>query len=112
MTNQYEVVWSKTAESDLVSIIDYISEDSPHNARTVLRKIRQQLLLSYSHPMRGRIIPELKAFDIHQYHEIIVDLWRIIYRVADYCVIVLSVLDTRRNMEDILLNRFVRESPL
>ncbi len=108
MTNQYEVVWSKTAESDLVSIIDYIFEDSPHNAGTVLRKIRQKSSVLYSHPMSGRIVPELKAFEIHQYREIILDPWRIIYRVADDRVIVLSVLDARRNMEDILLSRFVR----
>ena len=73
MTKQYKVIWSKTAEHDLESIIDYIAEESPINAQRVLTKIKKKSSLLYSYPSRGRIAPELKEFNILQYREIIVD---------------------------------------
>jgi len=39
------------------------------------------------------------------YREIVTAPWRIIYRISDKNVYVLSVLDARRNVEDILLKR-------
>ena len=43
-----------------------------------------------------------------QYQEIIVEHWRIIYKIADDKVIVMSVIDSRRNVEDILLDRLIK----
>jgi toxin ParE1/3/4 len=40
-----------------------------------------------------------------QYRELIIVPWRIIYRVAENKIYVLSVLDSRQNVEDILLKR-------
>mgnify|MGYP001550016623 CR=1 FL=1 len=108
MTKQYKVIWSRTAERDLESIIDYIAEDSPLNAKRILTKIKKRSSVLYSYPARGRIVPELKEFNILQYREIIVDPWRIIYKIAEDKVIVMSVIDARRNVEDILLDRLIK----
>jgi toxin ParE1/3/4 len=108
MTKQYKVVWSRTAEHDLESIIDYIAEDSPLNAHKVLIKIKKKSSLLHSYPARGRIVPELKEFNILQYQEIIVDPWRIIYKIAEDKVVVMSVIDARRNVEDVLLDRLIK----
>ncbi len=53
-------------------------------------------------------MPELKEFNILQYREIIVDPRRIIYKFAEDKVIVMSVIDTRRNVEDVLLDRMIK----
>ena len=58
-------------------------------------------------PGRCRIVPELKDQGIMQYRELIVPPWRIMFRIAEMKVYVLSVLDSRRNIEDILLKRLV-----
>ncbi len=108
MKKKYKVVWSRTAEHDLESIIDYIAEDSPINARKVFAKIKKKSSLLNSYPARGRIVPELKEFNILQYLEIIVDPWRIIYKIVESKVIVLSVIDARRNVEDVLLDRLIK----
>ena len=108
MKKQYKVVWSRTAERDLESIIDYIAKDSPLNAKRVLTKIKKKSSILNSYPVRGRIVPELKEFNILQYREIIVDPWRIIYKTAEDKVIVMSVIDSRRNVEDILLDRLIK----
>ncbi len=88
--------------------IDYISEDSPLNAHKVLTKIKKKSTLLFSYPARGRIVPELKTFNILQYREIIVDSWRIICKIVENKVIVMSVIDARRNVEDVLLDRLIK----
>ncbi len=110
MTNKYRVVWSSTAENDLKYIVEYIAKDSPAKALNILSKIKKACSNLYVLPDRGRIVPELREFNILQYHELIVDPWRIIYKIAKNQVFVLSVIDSRRNVEDILLDRFVNSS--
>ncbi len=108
MNTKYQVVWAEIAQHDLIQIIDYIAIDSPDNASRILQKIKQKVLALYSMPVRGRIVPELKEQGIHTYREIIIAPWRIIYRISDTMVFVLSVIDGRRNVEDILLDRFTK----
>jgi plasmid stabilization system protein ParE len=107
----YTVIWSKTAECDLERIIEYIAMDSPSNALQVLNKIKKKSSALYSFPVRGRIIPELQEFSILQYREIIIDPWRVIYKVIETKVCAVSVIDSRRNVEDILLDRLVNHKP-
>ena len=107
MTNRYKVIWSEIAEHDLERIVEYISIDSPSNALKVLTKIKKKASALYRLPERGRIVPELKEFNILQYHEIIIDPWRVIYKVAEKKVFVMSVVDSRRNIEYVLLDRLV-----
>lgn len=109
MTNKYKVIWSKTAEKDLERIIEYyIAMDSVSNAKKILSKLKQQSSQLTAYPERGRIIPELSGFNILQYREIIETPWRIIYRISREDVYVLSIIDSRRNVEDILLDRLVK----
>ncbi len=107
MTNRYKVIWSEIAEHDLERIIKYIAIDSPSNALKVLNKIKKKSDALYRLPERGRIVPELREFNILQYREIIIDPWRVIYKATGKNVFVLSVIDSRRNIEDILLDRLV-----
>jgi len=107
MSQSYHIKWAAGAQSDLKQIIDHIAVDSPENALRVLKKLREKASSLYTLPDRGRIVPELKDQGIHIYKEIIVPPWRIIYRISDTDVFVLSVIDSRRNIEDILLDRFV-----
>ncbi len=108
MNKKYHITWAAVAQSDLKQIVDYIALDSPDNAIETLKKIRQKVSELYTLPERGRIVTELKDQGIHIYREIIVPPWRIIYRISDTTVFVLSVIDARRNVEDILLNRLVK----
>jgi toxin ParE1/3/4 len=108
MNKKYKVEWAVVAESDLKQIIDYITSDSLDNALQIFKKIRQKASSLYAFPERGRIVPELQGQGIHIYRELIVVPWRIIYRISDDTVFVLSVIDSRQNVEDILLNRLLK----
>jgi len=107
MSTKYNVIWASVAETDLINIIEYIAEDSPQNAIKILAKIRKQASDLYTMPERGRIVPELYDQEILSYRELIIEPWRLIYRVTEQEIYVLSVIDSRRNVEDILIKRFI-----
>lgn len=109
MAKKYKVFWARGAEDDLVSIIKYIHSDNPVAAKNNLNKIKTKVSNLNGFPQRGRIVPELKGQGILQYRELVVAPWRIIYRIFDTNVYVLSVIDSRQNIEDILLQRLVRK---
>lgn len=108
MNKKYRVEWVSVTEADLKKIIDYIAIDNPGNALQTVRKIRQKASGLYNFPKRGRIIPELQTHGISIYRELIEGPWRIVYRITDTTVYVLSIIDSRQNVEDILLNRLLR----
>ena len=107
MNPKYEIIWTNVAENDLKGIIEYISIDRHSNALTILKKIKQSASNLYTLPERGRIVPELQAQGILQYRELIIPPWRLVYRIDERKIYVLSVIDSRRNVEDILLSRLV-----
>ncbi len=107
MSDNYKIEWAKVAENDLKGIIEYIAEDSPANALKILKKIKQKASSLFTLPERGHIVPELQDQGILIYRELIVLPWRIIYRISETKVYVLSVLDARQNVEDILLKRLI-----
>ena len=109
MNPKYQVVWATVAENDLREIIGFISVESPGNALTILKKIKERSSSLYTLPERGRIVPELQDQGISQYRELVIPPWRLIYRIAERKIFVLSVIDSRRNVEDILLNRLIYE---
>ncbi len=109
MTSKHKVIWANVAENDLKNIIAHIAEDSPQNALNILSKIRQKASHLYALPERGRIVPELQDQGIVQYRELIISPWRLIYRIFEQKVYVLSVIDSRQNVEDILLKRFINK---
>ena len=107
MNQKFEIVWARTAEAELKEIVNYIAIDSPINALKIFQKIKKNASSLYTMPERCRIVPELKEQGIMQYRELIVKPWRIIFRIAETKVYVLCLLDSRRNIEDILLERLV-----
>jgi len=107
MSDHYKIEWAGVAENDLKGIVEYIAEDSPANALKILKKIKQKTSSLYTLPERGRVVPELQDQGILIYRELIIPPWRIIYRISEMKVYVLSVLDARQNVEDILLKRLI-----
>jgi plasmid stabilization system protein ParE len=106
--NKYAVQWTAAAARDLELTVEYIAEDSPGQALLVLQKIRARASTLLTMPERGRIVPELKLHGISIYRELIIAPWRLIYRITDRIVHVHAVIDSRRNLEDILLARLIR----
>ncbi len=107
MKPSYQVVWANIAEKDLQGIVSYIAQDSVSQALHILHTIKKSASSLYHTPTRGRIVPELHEQGIVQYRELVVSPWRIVYRISRQSVLVVSVFDSRRNIEDILLKRLL-----
>ncbi len=107
MNQNHEIIWAISAENDLREIIDYIATDSPANALKIFQKIKKKASSLYTMSERCRIVPELKDQGIMQYRELIAPPWRIIFRIAEMKIYILLVIDSRQNIEDILLKRLV-----
>ncbi len=105
MNKKYKIIWASAVENDLARIIEYLAIDSLANTLKVLDKLKKKAANLYHLPKRGRIIPELQEYGIYQYRELIVAPWRLMYRAQEDKVYVLAVLDSRQNIEDILLKR-------
>jgi len=102
---KYQVLWTHTAHQDLTEIIEYIAQDSIGDALAILQKLEARAALLITLPNRGRIVPELLDTGISQYRELVSAPWRIIYRVDKQQVLIMAVLDSRRDLQTVLLNR-------
>lgn len=105
---EYSVLWTDTAQRDLESIVGYIAEDSLPNAMVVLDRLEARASALATNPERGRKVPELRSLDLHQYRELIAHPWRILYRIEEDRVLVVAVLDGRRELHSLLIDRLVR----
>jgi toxin ParE1/3/4 len=105
MKRVYDVRWSETSEKHLIGINEYIAADRPSHAYDVLKEVKRKASSLHTPPDRGRIVPEFQDQGITPYRELNVSPWRIICRILERNVYVLSVLDSRQNVEDILLKR-------
>jgi toxin ParE1/3/4 len=108
MKKSFEVLWASVAENDLSGIIIFIAEDGPGKALKILSKIRNRTAKLEHSPMQGRVVPELLRQGISIYRELVITPWRVIYKIEGKCVYVLAVIDSRRNVEDVLLARLLQ----
>ncbi len=106
--SHYAVEWAATAKSDLDEIVDYLLERDPINAMKVLDAIEASAKSLGLLPLRGRIVPELKFHGVTAYRERVIGPWRLLYRIGENTVWVVSLVDGRRQLDDLLLERFLR----
>ena len=110
MGRVFAVEWTEVALADLGELLEYIEQQQPGAAAPVLERLETAAQRLKTLPLRGRVVPELARFDVRIYREIIVRPWRILYRVGAERVFVLAVLDSRRDLEGMLLARLLRRT--
>jgi toxin ParE1/3/4 len=106
----YRIEWAETAWRDLAGVIDYLSDRNPDAAAKLLEKLKRRAGSLRRSPGRGRVAREFERFQLREYRELVVPPYRLIYRVIGRRVLVLAVLDSRRNLEDLLLERLAAGS--
>lgn len=78
---------------DLVAIGDYIAADNPAAARSWVEKLRQRAVKASKVPGSGRVVPEIGRDDVR---EVFQRTYRIVYRVVDDGIVVLTVFEGHR----------------
>ncbi|GHV79088.1 hypothetical protein AGMMS49944_08790 [Spirochaetia bacterium] len=102
-----EIIWAKHGENALDDILKYIIENSgPINARKVYDEIIGKIELLKSERVTTRKSLELSEIGINDIHEINIKPWKIYYKILNdnKLVSIQYILDTRRNIEEVLLN--------
>lgn len=106
---EYEVYLTAEAERDLEDIADYIERrESTERADYVYERVKAKILALENFPSRGRIVPELKDVAITEFREVYFKPYRILYYVSVKRVFVHCIFDGRRDVEDVLGERFLR----
>lgn len=103
------VVWTEVAARDLEGIAEYLAEHAPVRAQGIVDRIvaRAETLTETS--TRGRVPPELQPVSDRTWLELQESPWRLLYRVVDDArVEIHAVLDGRRDLADILMERLLR----
>ena len=103
--SDFAVEWAEQAYEDVRGILARIAVEHPKNAQAVYRKIVSAATSLCTHPRRGRKVPELVANGVRDCRELLVAPFRLVYRASGKKVTVLAVLDGRRDLEDLLLER-------
>jgi plasmid stabilization system protein ParE len=101
---EYKVRWTAAARQDLDEIIGNIYKTLPVYAVKELDKIEHEAKDLYFFSEKYQIVPELERFGYRKYRQLLVDYWRVIYKVEGRTVYILLVVDTRRDLSQILLS--------
>jgi addiction module RelE/StbE family toxin len=105
---KYNVNITQSAEKDLNEIIEYIAENNPQTALRIMERIQKKIKTLYRFPNKGGYVPELLAKNIKDYRQITETPWRIIYKVENNNVNILTIVDSRRNLQDILISKLLK----
>jgi toxin ParE1/3/4 len=104
----FKVLLTKDALRDLEELYDYIAlHDTPRKADYVLDKIEKAFSNLSDLPERGAFPKELLALGVREYREIFFRPYRIIYRIMKKKVLVLLIVDGRRDMQSLLQQRLL-----
>lgn len=106
--DRYSVLWIDSARDDLYKIVEYIAAENEQTAHRIYNKIKSKADSLVLFPNKGRVVPEFSGFHINLYREVIEFPWRIIYRIQESNVIVLAIIDGRRDVEDVLFERILK----
>jgi len=105
----FEVIWTKNAQYDLEEIIEYIKTDSLKAAKDIFFEIKEQCNSLSTFPASRRVVPELQHIGVLHYRELIYKRWRIVYKVESEKIYILIVVDSSRDIEDILFRRLLKD---
>lgn len=88
--------WTPQAADDLETIAAYIANDSPHYARLFVLKVISAIERLEQFPEIGRIVPESNKPFIR---EILLGNYRIVYRVKNALVEILTIYHSARLLD-------------
>ena len=109
MKMEYIVRIPNSVKKDIEEIIDYYFDDRPEYAQKIFLLLIEKINSLKSFPNRGRIVPELFEYNVNEYREVLESYWRIIYRIDNDIVEIFTVIDARRNVQDLLVEKLKRK---
>lgn len=88
-----KIIWSPLAVDRASEIAEYISLDNPTAASKWVEDVFEKVLILDSSPKMGRMVPEISRKEIR---EIIFGNYRIIYRIEEINISILTIRHTKQ----------------
>ncbi|GHV90304.1 hypothetical protein AGMMS50268_08070 [Spirochaetia bacterium] len=108
MTPPYSLKWSANAEADVLDIVAYIKNHSgPMIAAGIYKRIKARAEPLANFPDSGRVVPQFANIGINDIRQITEKPWIIYYKIVDNEIWILSVIDGRRNIEEIIFPKII-----
>ncbi len=98
----YRVIWSPQAVADLTEIRAYIARDSDSYAAAFIQRVLTAVDLLVDFPRMGRRVPEM---DDDAVREVIVQRYRVIYRVRGEAIHIGAIVHGARDLPRALRGR-------
>jgi toxin ParE1/3/4 len=105
---RHAVAWTEVALRDVESIAGYLLSEGSGRAEQLVEKIIARGESLESLPERGRTPPELRVINDRTWREVQEPPWRLLYRIVGRTVEIHGVLDSRRSLQDILMERLLQ----
>lgn len=106
--SHFEVELTQGAQDDLEGIHTYLSAHrSREAAEALLNAFLETIETLEGYPERGSFPKELEAIGIREFRQILLDPYRLIYRVIGSKVFILVIADDRRDMQALLERRLL-----
>jgi plasmid stabilization system protein ParE len=96
------VIWTLAAWNDLETVADFISQDSPYYAAAWVRNVRDAARSLNLMSMRDRVVPKIGD---RQIRELIVQSYRLVYKVERLRVAVLGIIHGARDLKTLWVRR-------
>ena len=105
---KHKIIWSKDAGDELVDIISYIKYNTGNiTAKKINDKIMNEVERISENPEGRRIAPLLREFGINHIHQFNISPWIIYYKLENNKMEIVSIIDGRRNLEEILYKKIM-----
>ncbi len=106
---KFRVVLLESAKRDLIEIHQYVAlSDSQVNADRLLTLLEKSCLNLCAHPEHGHYPTELQRVAVREFRETHFKPYCTIYRLMQETVVIHCVLDGRRDLVGLLLQRLLR----
>ncbi len=109
MSVRVAVQWTQTAVDDLLSILDHlVDRDGTDTVERLYGQVTHAGAGLETIPFRCRDVPGLEAEGIDGCRDLLVDPYRLMFAVRGSDVVLLTVVDRRRDPGDLLIDRALR----
>jgi len=103
-----KIVWSKDAKNELADIIRYIKQNTGKStAEKIKTRFFEEIHKIAEYPQIRRISPALSDFGINHIFQLNVKPWIVYYKLEIGIILILSIIDGRRNLEEILHEKII-----
>ena len=104
----FDVRLTRGSEIDLEALYGYLKDNrSAEQADTLLDSLLAAIETLETFPLRGSVPKELDALGIREVRQILVEPYRLIYRLSGKTVFVMVIADGRRDMQALLERRLL-----